>query len=248
MKNFTQVPNELIRSRKKVSKNAILVYLEIASFNPSFPSYRRIQAETGLTRKSISKAIKELEALNIIVVSHRGAFRGNTNQYQVNPQEVWRLAGIPTEPVPSGNQSKRYPEGTSTGSLGTPAQVPTGYHNKIKEKDQINTNGNFDFEHLFQEYPKRKDGNMKKIQGIRECISKIKIQEQYDSCLLGIKNYARHIRIKQRTDSNGYEYIYSFYKFIAEEKWLEWPQLDEPEKREVIVCGRSEKKESDCPL
>ena len=103
-KNFTRIPNEITRSGRTVSAIAYRVYGVIASFHPSYPSFSALEKYTGVSRKSVSRALKELSELGIITILSRGTFRGNTNEYRVNAPEQWRLPSVAGNLGAVGNQ------------------------------------------------------------------------------------------------------------------------------------------------
>ena len=98
MTNFTRVPNKLARS-PCVSRSAKALYLAIASCNPSFPSYRRLQKWTRMSFTTISKALKELSQLKIISYKKGHAHR-KANEYHLLPEESWSLSS----PIPGASK------------------------------------------------------------------------------------------------------------------------------------------------
>jgi DNA-binding transcriptional regulator GbsR (MarR family) len=69
-KNYTKIPNEFIFNMSDLSGAAVKLYIELLQHvnedrddNLVWPGYSEIQKHTGLSRGSISKAIKELNGL-----------------------------------------------------------------------------------------------------------------------------------------------------------------------------------------
>lgn len=104
-KGWHMTPNKFSRAGKEVSCVAYRVYGVIASFKPSYPSFSALEKYSGVSRKSISKALKELSGLNVISILSRGTFRGNTNEYQINPPDQWLLPSGVEKLGAIGNQS-----------------------------------------------------------------------------------------------------------------------------------------------
>jgi biotin operon repressor len=63
---FTRVPNRLFRSNK-LSMYDKMVYIAVASCDPSFPSYEKIAEWTGMSRDSVWKSLRRLEEKRIII-------------------------------------------------------------------------------------------------------------------------------------------------------------------------------------
>lgn len=102
-RNFTQVPNSLIRC-PEVSIYAVRIFLVIASYNPSFPSYSQIQKVSGIKhRKTISNAIRELVDRKIIQYL-QGDRNGQSNSYKILPEELWDLKPVDLEEPSSHNE------------------------------------------------------------------------------------------------------------------------------------------------
>lgn len=77
-----QIPWEIVRMGKELSCEAFRVYCVIESYNPSFPSYAKIEKDTGLSRPCVAKKIKELEKLNLISYAKGNSLR-KSNVYRV---------------------------------------------------------------------------------------------------------------------------------------------------------------------
>ena len=82
---FTQIPNFILRHRE-ISTNAKTVYALIISYawhnNRCFPGQDRLADDMGLSRPSVTAAIKELEACGLLDIERRGL--GKTNIYTIN--------------------------------------------------------------------------------------------------------------------------------------------------------------------
>jgi len=62
---FTKIPNAFIES-KNFNPMEKLVLLVLARYNPCFPSFTKISEMTGLSRSSVSRAIKSLKRRDAI--------------------------------------------------------------------------------------------------------------------------------------------------------------------------------------
>ena len=68
---FTAIPNKLIRSQL-LDVYDKLIFITIASCNPSFPTYDAIQKWTGISRERIWKSLQKLEANRLLKRYKRG--------------------------------------------------------------------------------------------------------------------------------------------------------------------------------
>lgn len=84
--NFTQIPNEIIDSELLNSDEKVLL-LFLLRFNPSYPSYQKIQTKLQWSRPFVSKNLKSLEAKNILCIVRNG-FKKN-NSYSL--KEGWLI-------------------------------------------------------------------------------------------------------------------------------------------------------------
>lgn len=107
-KNFTLVPNKLCRAAN-ISPAAKAVFLLLASYNPSFPSYAHIKTITGLSSKTISKAIKQLKEARMIT-STRGNQRNGPNKYQILDESLWPVLSPGKKPVLSPGKTNKTKE------------------------------------------------------------------------------------------------------------------------------------------
>lgn len=81
-KNFTQIPNEILRC-PYISIKARLLYSVLLTYKPSHPSYKKLQDITGLTRNRVGSCLKELLQRNIINYE-KGNSRKKANLYTFN--------------------------------------------------------------------------------------------------------------------------------------------------------------------
>lgn len=125
--NFTQIPNRLIRS-DKISGNAKLVAIVIASFDPSYPSIRKIAKLTGFCRMTVIKYIKILEEHNVIKTDRS---RRNNRYYMywigttdvpIKTQRVQQIDPIGTADVPIKVQ-QMYPNNTKNNNKKKKGQI-----------------------------------------------------------------------------------------------------------------------------
>ena len=81
---FTQVPNFLF-VKSGLSMGAIVVYSKFLSYawhnNFCFPGQQRLAEELGVSLRSVTSWINELEAASLLMVVQRGL--GKTNLYQL---------------------------------------------------------------------------------------------------------------------------------------------------------------------
>src|SRR5438876_7800831 len=84
-KDFTQVPNFLLRSRKLSAgdKMTFAMLLSYAWQNDyCFPGQLRLAADLGLHETNVRKHLKSLQAIGLLTIIRRG--QGKTNVYQLN--------------------------------------------------------------------------------------------------------------------------------------------------------------------
>lgn len=88
MKNFTQIPNTLIRNPKfNVYEKNILIIL--ISLNPCHPSHTQLAEWTNLNKRTVIRTLKRLRDKNVI--TWRPGFKNRCNLYQVKPESMWKL-------------------------------------------------------------------------------------------------------------------------------------------------------------
>lgn len=85
---FAQIPRWLLHD-EGVSAHAKLVYVVLSSHvsrrNRAWPSHRTIGTVSGLSKSTVIRALRELEALGVIVKRHRFAHgeRQTSNEYEL---------------------------------------------------------------------------------------------------------------------------------------------------------------------
>ena len=87
---------------------------------------------------------------------------------------------------------------------------------KKKEGDEHRPVG-FNFEEVYQGYPKR-DGSQRKKQGLLSCRRQVNTQEGYSSLCLAVKNYADHCHRKNLTQTDKVMQFATFVNGV----WEEW--------------------------
>ena len=125
LKNSFVIVNIQIARYSRLSPKAKSLYTYLRSFNPCFPSYARIIAESGIgSRSSVSKALRELEFHGFIQVVKKG--RSNTylfpfEDYKGSPsvqQKPYMSPQVSPKPIhaldsnQNKNQNKKGPEPT----------------------------------------------------------------------------------------------------------------------------------------
>lgn len=86
--NFTQIPNDLIRTDRLSVKSKMLLFI-IMSYNPSFPSYAKLRQITGFGKSTISNALKELVDSNVIKYNKGSNVAGRSNLYTILDSSEW---------------------------------------------------------------------------------------------------------------------------------------------------------------
>lgn len=72
MKNYTRIPNELIRS-PDLDPYDFRVYLILLSLNPCFPSYEKLILWSGIrSRERVAKSLNKLESKGLITRQRQG--------------------------------------------------------------------------------------------------------------------------------------------------------------------------------
>ena len=100
--SFTAFPNAVIKLWTKIGVDGIALFLYLRyrtnyETEVAFPSYDKIRADTGLTRRRIAKAIRSLEAVK--VVERRRRF-GNSTVYTLKLPESEVSSVAPELPIP----------------------------------------------------------------------------------------------------------------------------------------------------
>lgn len=82
--NFEKIPHEFMRNTSGLSGSALAVLLCLGSYNPSHPDYDTIMANTGLSRKAVATAIKNLVASGYLTYKKGSNFTKKANQYSID--------------------------------------------------------------------------------------------------------------------------------------------------------------------
>lgn len=94
-KEFTKVANKLIRC-KGISNSLFRFISVVASYNPSFPSRRKISSMAPLSDGNITNCLREAQEFNLLSYVRGGDQR--SNHYTIKPVSEWKL---PTNLGPS---------------------------------------------------------------------------------------------------------------------------------------------------
>ena len=118
------IPNWILKWQKP-SANAKLVYARLSQYGNSsgevFPGLDRIAEDSGMHRRTVDRAIKELKDLELIEVNRRGL--GKTNEYYFLEHSLMNLPK-------SGNQLTTELSSTKTTDVSHPY-----IKKKTEEKD-----------------------------------------------------------------------------------------------------------------
>lgn len=74
--NFEMIPHWLLEEAKNISSTAIVLYLMLKKFadyktGECFPGRKRLATQMGISVRSIGRALKELETVGAIKITHR---------------------------------------------------------------------------------------------------------------------------------------------------------------------------------
>ena len=87
---YTKIENSYLRSTE-ISSKAKLVGAVLKTFDPCYPSYSKISLYTGIkSPTTINSAIRELERLNIILITKGRS--GKANEYVFRDFEDWSIS------------------------------------------------------------------------------------------------------------------------------------------------------------
>lgn len=130
------------------------------------------------------------------------------------------------------NKKTKTAKADSGGSNGHTPPAPTQVDPPIEV-------GGFDFEALYQLFPKR-GKDMKKSLGMQKCKAQIKTQEQYENLKSAVIHYDEHIKSEKR---KRFDYDASFIKtwghFMSKTYWVDWIKPNgHSSDKEIIVCGK----------
>lgn len=95
--DYSITSNLLTRSGRNLSAKAFRIYCVIASYNPSFPGYDKIQLDSGYAREAVRNALDELE-LKCLLKRVSGYSRRESNEYFLTPKSQWKLFEKPIRP------------------------------------------------------------------------------------------------------------------------------------------------------
>ena len=87
--DYTPIPNALIRNRN-VPHSFLRVFCVINSFDPSYPSVRKICENGGVGSGTVQNAIKWLEERKVLI-KKASSSRLGTNEYFIRPVDEWCL-------------------------------------------------------------------------------------------------------------------------------------------------------------
>jgi DNA-binding transcriptional regulator GbsR (MarR family) len=90
---WSQIPHSFSRN-DNISAHAKVVALVLDSFNPKYPSLKKICQYTGLSKPTVCKAIAELVSINVLEYK-KGCggknFKNKSNTYTIKPESDWNL-------------------------------------------------------------------------------------------------------------------------------------------------------------
>jgi len=105
-----------------------------------------------------------------------------------------------------------------------------------KEIHVVSPNGDddaFDFESLYQQYPKRGSGkDMQKSKGMDKCLKQICTPERFTELSKAVANYSKHVR-QEKTKDPTWDYSVMWSTFMARTYWPDWINPEAPEKRQL---------------
>lgn len=127
-----------------ITPEVLRVFVVIASYDPSFPSYEVILRDAGgMARKTLSNSIQELCARRMISYE-RGSARGRSNIYTILPETEWDLVtpsvdlvlGLnqPIRRTSSNRELRQSKRSTAASSVGVPEPVHTANAKRTKGK------------------------------------------------------------------------------------------------------------------
>jgi len=162
---FTQVPNDLITSIG-LSASAKVVYMTVSMHannmtRSAFPGINRIAYESGMSRNTVIKAIKELETQGWLEVTRERTPKGDN---EVNHYHVKNCIGSANSILPGsaknalGGSANSAPELDSSSELDSSLKLVNSVqsHDPIPENRDTLPFGS-DFDEVWKEYP-RKNG------------------------------------------------------------------------------------------
>lgn len=161
------------------------------------------------------------------------------------PAPVQHGASTVQAPVQHGASTTGTGTGTGTGTE-TGIETETVFcavenvstqtdHAKVLQLQTQTKPQSFDFEAIYQAYPKR-NGNQGKGEGIALLTKRIKTQEQYAELKRGVENYCLHA---ERTGKYATEFVKQFVTFVRQNLYLEWvnpPDVQQYQRKEQNVA------------
>lgn len=161
-KDFTIIPNKLMRLGLDVSEVATFVALKMHGNNGGnsmFPSLPRLMKITGQSRDRLWKSLTTLKNCNVIQWD-RGDSRGRANTYHVLGEGCWAPKGSVDNSADRVDKSKggSTPDGRGASARRTGGSTPDGPQPDESEPDEINQSGTFNFFDLVDGIKKRAEG------------------------------------------------------------------------------------------
>lgn len=89
----------------------------------AFPSYETLAADTGRSKSTVSKALKELKALGWLTIVTTQGGRGRVNHYQGTVPQQYRLPDANHPPSGTETKSETVPEAPINGTAVVPEDV-----------------------------------------------------------------------------------------------------------------------------
>lgn len=202
---FVCIQNELARMPKsKLSLEAFKVYCIIKSYDPSFPSYSKLEEDSGLGRKCIAKVIKELVEGRLI-----SYVKGNSTR-KSNVYRVLEPTSIRRKLVSQGNQ---FPTETSTSIPGKLELVAQGNSKKTNIKRTIkktNIVSDDQVKNLFDAYQEIRAHELKEdqISLVKSRVVKKLKNYSFEEILQAIDNY-------KIARAGWYTHTYNLWDFLS---------------------------------
>ena len=200
------------------------------------PAIARLAEETGLTPRSVKRAIRELEESGWWIIGHRkGAIRfgGRSNTYvpnfaKGNDKPVTILTEVVTDPLPADGASNGQ-GGDSTGTKVVTNESPKPGTNREESESPPLTpprasefESVFSFEEFWRLFPAREGENPKKLAQL-EFDKALKRGGDPAAIIYGAANYAdwvdRHLRRADR------RFIPQAARWLREDRWNDYQEI-----------------------
>lgn len=144
-KNFAKIPNILFRTTA-LSGNAKLLLGYLYTYGKRcYPAYTTIVEHLGLSKPTLSAAVKELERQNVLSYKRGSGRSKKSNEYTIRPVSDWKLdvkrqsrtkrISKTTLLIPSEDKVKPF---NCLGKTTLPTPVKPFYSNKTYQKDLLN--------------------------------------------------------------------------------------------------------------